>query len=466
MTTVQYSTHPDKSTKTQQLIRNMEDIHHHPDGAPKYLYHMLPTDILSKTKIVVVCPLHGEFTTLYNAHYTSKAGCLACAGKKQLTTEEWVARVQLVHPTYDFSKTVYKGRHHKVSYICPIHGEQEAYAKDLIKGHGCPECAKGNFGKPGSSILERISVAERMWTGKLDMREMYKVNSVNEQFIVECLTDPTHPPFATTLHAVSHGRGCPECNGGKVLNTEEFLTRLKQVHGDKYQVASMYTSAKKTISMLCPKHGVWETTPDRLLKGMGCPKCSENAPLTTSEFIRRSKLVWGDDTFDYSRVVYVNKASPVLLKCKEHDFAFKQQEQPHLQGRTGCLFCRRDPSRKARLYIIKCTGNGETFYKVGVTEVALKYRFSGDVLMPYDLQIVFLHPTTAQEAYNLESDIKRRIKDYSHYVPRIKFSGCMDECFTNISDIHVYFPDTVLTGDENIADPLVLEDLNWKPTPL
>ncbi|USD62320.1 DUF723 domain-containing protein [Vibrio sp. SCSIO 43140] len=41
---------------------------------------------------------------------------------------------------YDYSKVDYKTAHKKVMLICPIHGEFEQTATNHLSGNGCPEC--------------------------------------------------------------------------------------------------------------------------------------------------------------------------------------------------------------------------------------------------------------------------------------------------------------------------------------
>lgn len=56
--------------------------------------------------------------------------------------------------------------------------------------------------------------------------------------------------------------------GRKRLTTEEFIRRALEVHGDKYDYSLVeYKDSKSKIKVICHKHGVWESTPNRLLSG-------------------------------------------------------------------------------------------------------------------------------------------------------------------------------------------------------
>ena len=459
MTTIHYSSHPDKDVGTQAYIKQAEEIHHHPDGTPKYLYHLLPVNTKSKTRITIVCPTHGPWETLINYHISNKSGCISCAGKKQLTTEEWVARVQLVHPTYDFSKTVYKGRHHKVTYVCPTHGEQEAYAKDLMKGHRCLLCSRENKHDRGSKTDVHLRIEQVVGT-KYNLSEMYNIHNMNQPFYVYC---PEHGRFVTTLHSLLTNRGCPKCNGGAKLGQNEFILMLPKSITDKYDLSRVqYTGMRQDVEVVCPIHGSFMKRAELLAKGQGCQKCAGNAELSQSEFKRRAELIWGT-TLDLTGAVYINSKIPVMVRCAEHNFRFRQTPAEIMLGNYGCPTCRRDPSRKARLYIIKCTGNGETFYKVGVTQQSMKQRFSGE-LMPYDYEILFLYDATSQLAYEYESDFKLAIRDFCAYTPKLLFAGSSSECFSDPYLVTTFFPQFDPVKAAPIDDPDIRTDLGWEPT--
>lgn len=60
---------------------------------------------------------------------------------KNLTTSEIVSKAKLVHgDKYDYSKTVYLGSKSKIKIICPIHGEFEQLPSAHFQGQGCPQC--------------------------------------------------------------------------------------------------------------------------------------------------------------------------------------------------------------------------------------------------------------------------------------------------------------------------------------
>lgn len=60
-------------------------------------------------------------------------------------------------------------------------------------------------------------------------------------------------------------------------------------------------------------------------------------PLTNEQFIERSRLIHGDK-YDYSKAVYVNNRTKVIITCSIHG-DFQQIPNSHLQAKNGCPIC-------------------------------------------------------------------------------------------------------------------------------
>ncbi len=125
----------------------------------------------------------------------------------------------------------------------------------------------------------------------------------------------------------------------KRLTTEEFITRAREVHGHKYDYSLVvYVNWCTPVKITCPEHGVFEQIPNNHVRGRGCPQCAvKQQRLTTEEFITRAREVHGD-RYDYSLVEYVNRCTPVKIICPIHG-VFEQRPYSHLQQKAGCLQC-------------------------------------------------------------------------------------------------------------------------------
>jgi hypothetical protein len=58
--------------------------------------------------------------------------------------------------------------------------------------------------------------------------------------------------------------------------TEKFIQKAVKVHGDKFDYSKVrYVRNKEKVEIICPKHGVFQQSPDNHLMGRGCPECGK-----------------------------------------------------------------------------------------------------------------------------------------------------------------------------------------------
>ena len=94
----------------------------------------------NNTKVCIICPEHGEFWQQPNNHLSGYEGCKYCA-ERIMNTEIFIQRSKKIHDNeYDYSKVEYKNPKTKVCIICPIHGEFWQYPYGHLQGKGCSKC--------------------------------------------------------------------------------------------------------------------------------------------------------------------------------------------------------------------------------------------------------------------------------------------------------------------------------------
>jgi hypothetical protein len=102
------------------------------------------------------------------------------------------------------------------------------------------------------------------------------------------------------------------------MSQEVFIKRSNVIHNKKYDYSRVeYKAAKVKVNILCPEHGLFSQAPDGHLNGAGCPICSGVHRYNTNEWILKTKEVHGE-RYDYSKVIYVKNSSKVCIICKEH----------------------------------------------------------------------------------------------------------------------------------------------------
>ena len=68
-------------------------------------------------------------------------------------------------------------------------------------------------------------------------------------------------------------KGIKRANSKK-SNTNEFIIKAIEIHGDKYDYSKVeYKNNKNKVCIICVEHGDFLQTPSNHLLGQKCPKC-------------------------------------------------------------------------------------------------------------------------------------------------------------------------------------------------
>lgn len=118
----------------------------------------------NKTKICVICPIHGEFWQRPNDHLSGK-GCPKCANErikrqKLSSTDDFIKKAEEKHNgKYNYSKTNYKGNRTPVLIICPSHGEFWQKPFNHLLGSGCPKCKASHLENDTAKMLSKYHIS-------------------------------------------------------------------------------------------------------------------------------------------------------------------------------------------------------------------------------------------------------------------------------------------------------------------
>lgn len=131
----------------------------------------------------------------------------------------------------------------------------------------------------------------------------------------------------------------------KKLTTDEFIKRVKEIHGDKYDYSKTeYKNSRSDVIIICKKHGPFNQTASSHLSGRNCKKCKyesmgKSFRKDLNSFILESNKIH-NYLYDYSNVKYKSAHDKVDIICKIHG-TFKQTPHEHLKG-YGCIKCRNE----------------------------------------------------------------------------------------------------------------------------
>ena len=109
-----------------------------------------------KTPTTIICPIHGEFEMEPRNHLRSDSGCDKCKSNVRLTNESFINKAREIHgDKYDYSKVNYVNKNSKLIIICPIHGEFEQVARcHTSDGCGCNLCGNINISDSRRDTLD------------------------------------------------------------------------------------------------------------------------------------------------------------------------------------------------------------------------------------------------------------------------------------------------------------------------
>lgn len=177
-----------------------------------------------------------------------------------------------------------------------------------------------------------------------------------------------------------------------LLSNEDFITKSKNKHGNKFDYSDVcYKGYKEKVKLTCLKHGSFETTASNHLTSQagGCKKCvlilnGESHKKDTNHFIKKAKEIHGD-FYDYSKSNYTHSLNPVEIICLLHG-PFIMKASNHINNKQGCPKCGNTRTKN------KNTRTLNSFIEqISMKENFNKYDFSN--IVQFDTMRSKIYPT-------------------------------------------------------------------------
>lgn len=313
----------------------------------------------------------------------------------KVTTEIFIEKARKIHgDKYDYSKVEYQKAKIPITIICKEHGSFSQTPNNHLNGAGCRLCGIESSNRNSTKSFGNLVKDLEKIHGKIYKYDESSYVNSQSKLKVFCLKHKEY--FESTPNALLNGRGCPKCGHekrnvtkSKKWNTKTFIERSRKVHGDKYNYDnSNYIKAKEKVEIKCNCGHVFWQTPDKHMRGKGCPECRKKLVgdilrKTNGQFIKEAKEVHGY-FYDYSLVNYRTIKDNVIILCKEHG-KFFQKAGIHLQG-NGCPKCSASLNERKIYSIIKK-------YNIQViTEMKFKDCTNNNIKNPRKLPFDFYLP--------------------------------------------------------------------------
>lgn len=210
-----------KRLTKEDFARRAREVHGY-----KYDYYKVKY-INMMTPVIIVCPEHGDFEQIPNAHLQGQ-GCPKCKGRN-LNQSEVIQKFHEVHrDKYNYSKVDFTRMHEKVCIICPEHGEFWQTPSKHISGQGCRLCGYESNKGIRVSMLDFLERSKIVHGNKYDYSEVY-FNTIHDKIKIIC---SKHGAFYQNAYDHLNGHGCPKCGIVTSKAEEEIYNMLSSKLGD------------------------------------------------------------------------------------------------------------------------------------------------------------------------------------------------------------------------------------------
>lgn len=227
---------------------------------------------------------------------------------------KWNAFVSNYSGVYDFSKSVYAGMNQKITYECPVHGEMQSDAKNMMNGATCNKCAIA--ARAGKNRLTKKKMLEKFIQVHGATYDYSLCEYKGQQTAVSIICKK-HGVFKQKPEYHWGGSGCPQCfheerrGASQRDTTDSFTAKVRSIFGNDFDLTGIeYAGSQQDIEVICTKHNaVCKTKPNWLLNGYNpCSKCNHMKS-------KQEQLL-----ADYLKIfTTVDQRNRVILKPKELD---------------------------------------------------------------------------------------------------------------------------------------------------
>jgi very-short-patch-repair endonuclease len=163
------------------------------------------------------------------------------------------------------------------------------------------------------------------------------VNYINSITKTEIIC-PKHGSFWVRPDAHVRKVGCPNCNGGIKYTHEEFLEKCYLLYGNSFDYSKInYINSLTNIEVICPIHGSFFIKPSSFLDNHNCQDCNNPNKRKTIEKFIIESNFIHNNKYDYSKSIYINNRIKLIIICPTHG-EFIQTPKDHLNNH-GCPSC-------------------------------------------------------------------------------------------------------------------------------
>ncbi len=192
----------------------------------------------------------------------------------------FVLKSQKHNGYYNYKKSNYTNAKTKVEIICPVHGSFWQIPEAHWNGQGCPICGKTksqSANTKNKKTTEQFVIKSQEVHGK-DEHDYSEAKYVNSKTKVKIKHNKCGKFFWQLPEDHIKGHGCLECGNQRMQKThEQFVKEVEDVHGSHLSVIGEYQGKRTKIRFRCNDCGkISLNMPKNVLDGNKCNHCKSS----------------------------------------------------------------------------------------------------------------------------------------------------------------------------------------------
>jgi very-short-patch-repair endonuclease len=184
-------------------------------GAEKHnnFYNYDKSVYCGKEKIIITCPIHGDFQQNIYSHLYGYI-CFKCGVEKRTKSQKkgidkFIQQANIIHNNiYNYSKAIYENAHSKTEIICNYHGSFYQTPHEHLNKQGCPTCGKELSAQSRTKEGDLFAKEANQIHNNFYIYDKVKYVNSKNKIIIIC---PVHGEFTQTPNAHLQKQGCPTC---------------------------------------------------------------------------------------------------------------------------------------------------------------------------------------------------------------------------------------------------------------
>lgn len=244
--------------------------------------------------------------------------------KVKMKVIKFIEQANKVHFNYyDYSLTEYFNSRTKVKIICSIHGIFEQLPLMHLKGQKCPKCALIIRAKKKIKTNDKFILEAKVIHGDIYDYSKTEYIKASEYVTITCLIhgDFKQKP---SCHLTGNGCrwcGIESTKNKNTKNLNEFITQATNIHKNKYDYSKVeYINRKTKVCIICPLHGEFWQTPSNHLH-FQCKLCEREETTTSAS---KNPTGWSKTNWERSAKLSKNFDSykVYVIRCWDNDEEF------------------------------------------------------------------------------------------------------------------------------------------------